>query len=91
MMIIDQQLFSRDDFMQMDIVREGDTARIITQWLTKAEVDALGGATYDAEIYPVRLLYFIADADLSDYEILEAGYEHYLDLICAITGSRRRQ
>ncbi|MDE1971328.1 MAG: hypothetical protein KGI50_07180 [Patescibacteria group bacterium] len=45
-------------------------------WLTPQEVEKLGGASY-----PVHLLGFCTDPNLTDYEIIEQAYIHYENLI----------
>lgn len=87
-MVINQRRFTWDDFLQFDIDRSRGAAEIIMAWLTKEDVAELGGASYEAEMYPVHLLGFQCDPSLSDYEIFERGFEHYERLIRLIESGR---
>ena len=61
--------FCWEDFLEMEVVR-GSCAEII--------VDHYEGKS-------VRLIGFTADLDLSDYEVLELGYEYYERLVHRLT------
>jgi hypothetical protein len=57
------------DFMHMEVQRTGPDAEIIFDHIL-----------HEGELKPVRLIGFVADACLSDYDIREQGYAYYQDL-----------
>lgn len=58
-----------EQFCDLEITRTGETAEIIFDYF---EGD---------RSRPVRLIGFATDAELSDFEILEAGFEYYDRLV----------
>jgi len=62
--------FCWNDFLQMEVVRRNDVAEIIVDY---------------HESKPVRLIGFTADLELSDYEVMELGYEYYERLVQFLT------
>jgi hypothetical protein len=55
------------EFLESEVIRNNDKAEIIFDYF---------------EGKPVRLIGFVTDPNLSDFEILEQGYYYYLDLCC---------
>lgn len=51
------------DFLEMQVVRDGATARIVFG--------------HDQQGRPIHLFGFTADADLTDFEVCEEGLRHY--------------
>lgn len=65
-------MFSREDFMEFDVVRS-HVAEVIIGRFQSAPGD--GFESDDGK--PVRLIGFQEDPELTDYEILELAFMHY--------------
>ncbi len=67
--IIEANVATFEDFQQMEVTRSDGCAEIVME-----RVDGR----------PIRLLRFKADAALTDFEVLEHGYEYYLAFVDAL-------
>ena len=71
-------VYSREKFMTFEVVRNPNVAEIN---IGIYNPDDHGGKYEQCRGKPVRLLGFTADSGLTDYEILELGYEHYKNFV----------
>lgn len=73
---MDDRCWDYEDFLQMEVIRIRGVAEVIVDHFHSTPGD--GFEADDGK--PVRLLGFEADVELSDFEVLESAYGHYLAL-----------
>lgn len=69
-------IYTFEDFQQMEVIRTRGVAEVIVDRFVSVPGDG-----FEADHgKPVRLLGFSTDIELSDFEVLEQAYDHFLAL-----------